>query len=64
MAQKHLRKVKQAAGEISAARRRFELAVMEAHESGETYRDIAQWAGVSHQTIHQIVKDARVGDNG
>lgn len=63
MAQKHLRKVKQAANDINQARRRFELVVLEAHQSGETLRDIADWAGVSHQRIHQIIRDARDREN-
>ena len=59
MAQKHLRRVRQAAADISQARRRFDLAVVDAYESGETLRDIAEWAGVGHQRIHQIIRDAR-----
>jgi hypothetical protein len=56
MAQRDLRKVKALAQRLRATEREFHAAILAAHESGETLRDIGQWAGLSYQRIHEIVK--------
>ena len=57
MAQKHLRRVKQKAEAVAHAEEERDAAIRDAYESGETFRDIAAWAGLSHQRIHQIVRE-------
>jgi hypothetical protein len=44
MAQSHLRKVKKAAEEVEKAEGRLRAAILAAQASGETYRDIADFA--------------------
>lgn len=56
VAQRHLKKVRKARAKRDAADREFHAAIVEAHQSGETFRDIGEWAGMSHQQIHNIVR--------
>jgi DNA-directed RNA polymerase sigma subunit (sigma70/sigma32) len=53
-----LRRVKRAAARVERAQRDLRAAILEARQSGETLRDIAEWAGLSHQRVHQIVAAA------
>lgn len=57
MAQADLRRVRRARERLEAAQKELRAAIKSAAASGETYRDIAEWAGLSHQRIAQIVKD-------
>lgn len=56
MSQADLRNVAKALAKLRAAEQEFRLMILRAHESGETYRDIAEWAELSHQRIHEIVR--------
>lgn len=55
MARADLRRVRRAAEKLVSARAELEAAIMAAHASGETYRDIAAACGMSHQRVWQIV---------
>lgn len=57
MAQADLRRVARAAHNVENARAELIAAIVAAAHSGETYRDIADAAGFSHQRVWQIVKD-------
>lgn len=58
-----LRRVARAVERLDSAREEFVAAVMAARASGETLRDIAQFAGVSHQRIAQIERVHRAREN-
>lgn len=59
MAQADLRRVRRARERLEAAKTELTAAIKDAYASGETYRDIAEWAEMSHQRIAQIVKDGK-----
>lgn len=52
-----MRRVGQAKRDLRQARDEFKAAIRAAVASGETYRDVARMAGISHQRIHQIVHE-------
>jgi Mor family transcriptional regulator len=62
MARRHLEAVRRYAREIKAAETARNAAMVEAIDSGETYRDVAEAAGLSHQRVWQIVKTTRQQD--
>ncbi len=62
VAQRHLREVERLARKAAEARAAFVAAILAAHNSGETYSDIARAAGVTRQRIAQIVAEARRRD--
>ena len=55
MARRHLEAVTAAAAAIKKAEARLLAAMVAAHESGETFRDIGKAAGLSHQRVWQRV---------
>ena len=61
MAQSDLRRVARAARKLekttSELREELREAIMRARDSGETYRSIAEAAGLSHPRIIQIVRE-------
>lgn len=57
MAQADLRRVERCRHQLNAARESLHRAIKDAVASGETYRDVAKVAGLSHQRIAQIVKE-------
>jgi hypothetical protein len=57
MAASDLRRVERAARKAASARNELRQAILLARDSGETYADIANSAGLSPQRIAQIVKD-------
>lgn len=59
MARHHLGRVAACAEKIKEVYENRDEAILEAWESGETYRDIAKAAGISHQRVAQIVKGSR-----
>lgn len=59
MARADLRRVERAAGRARESRAELVEAILAAAASGETYRDIAEAAGMSHQRVGQIVKESR-----
>lgn len=56
VAQSDLRRVRRCLERLEEARADFEASILAAYVSGESYRDIAEWAKLSHQRIAQIVK--------
>lgn len=59
MAMVHLRRVAACAQKLEDVRQDRDDAIREAYASGETMRDIAKHAGMSHQRVQQIVSAAR-----
>jgi DNA invertase Pin-like site-specific DNA recombinase len=57
MARADMRRVGQAKRDLRKARDEFKAAIRAAVASGETYRDVARMAGISHQRIHQVVHE-------
>jgi alkylated DNA nucleotide flippase Atl1 len=55
-----MRRVAQTKRDLERCRLAFVDAIKAAVASGETYRDVARMAGISHQRVGQIVND----DNG
>ena len=47
--------MRKARAQITTAEAELVAAMVAAHESGETYRDIAEEAGLSHQRVWEIV---------
>lgn len=66
MAQRDLRKVQRCAVRLERERRELRDAILAAHESGESVRDIAPYAGVSPSRVHELLVEAReaAGDGG
>ena len=56
VAQSDLRRVRRALEKLEAAREAYESAIRAAAASGESHRDIAEWANLSKARIQQIVK--------
>lgn len=61
MARADLRRVERAAQRLVESRAELNAAIRAASASGETYRDIAEAAGMSHQRVGQIVQEGRQG---
>ena len=57
MAQADLRRVERCRQQLEDARAGLHQAIRDAVASGETYRDVAKLAGISHQRVAQIVKE-------
>ena len=56
MARLDLKRIAKARERIGAAERELVLAIVAAHESGETFHDIGLEAGLSRQRVHEIFK--------
>jgi hypothetical protein len=63
VAQKDLRRVRAEAGKLRQADRRLRAAIVAAHRSGESTRDIAPYADLSHQRVQQILVEERRAQN-
>lgn len=59
MAQADLRRVARAAARIEKARAELAQAILRAHESGESLRDIAPYAHLSYSRVHDLLREAR-----
>jgi hypothetical protein len=59
MAQKDLRRVQRLAGKVQQARAELRDAILAAHRSGESVRDIAPFAGMSPSRVFELLKEAR-----
>jgi DNA-directed RNA polymerase specialized sigma24 family protein len=59
VAQADLRRVARASKRLAKARDEMRDAILQARASGETFRDIAEAAGLSHARIHQIVREGQ-----
>ena len=57
MAQSDLRRVERCREQLEESRRQLKRAIKDAVASGETYRDVAERAGLSHQRVAQIVNE-------
>lgn len=58
MAQRDLKRVRAARQKLDAADEALKAAVVAAHRSGESIRDIAPYAQLSPTRIHQILREA------
>lgn len=61
MSMSDLRRVKADRERLEKAERQFHQSILAAHRAGETYRDIGEWAGLSHQRCQEIVKKLLAG---
>jgi hypothetical protein len=59
MARADLDRVRRAAQRLAEARNEMEAAIRAARDSGETYQDIADVAGLSRQRIQQMIGKSR-----
>lgn len=59
MAQRDLRRVQRLAGRLEDARVALREAILAAHDSGESIRDIAPYAGMSPSRVHELLVEAR-----
>ena len=59
MAQADLRRVTRASSKLTKARDELWEAIKAARDSGETYRGIAEAAGMSHTRVMQIVREGQ-----
>ena len=59
MAQSHLKAVGRAADRMEKKRLELRDACWRAHLSGESYRDIAPYAGLSASRVGEMVREAR-----
>lgn len=59
MSQRDLRRVTKCAEALERARENMFDAILAARDSGESLRDIAQAAGLSHQRVHQITSERK-----
>lgn len=55
----NLTRVREARLLLNLATREYRLAILRANENGHSVRTIANEVGVSHGTIHQIIKKER-----
>jgi len=58
MAQRDLKRVRAARRRLEGAEKALRDAVVAAHRSGESIRDIAPYAELSPTRIHQILREA------
>lgn len=59
MAQKDLRRVRTKAAKVGKAEQELREAILAALDSGESYRDIAPYAGLSYSRVYEIVREAK-----
>jgi len=58
VAQRHLRAVQAARRRLDRARDELGDRILQAHRSGESYQDIAQWAGLSKSRVQELAQQA------
>jgi len=58
MAQRDLRRVQTRAQQLEKARQALRDAILQAHASGESVRDIAPYAGLSPSRVYELLKEA------
>jgi len=59
MAQRDLREIRRLAGRLEQARAELRDAIVAAHQSGESIRDIAPYAGMSPSRVHALLIEGR-----
>ncbi len=64
MARKDLDRLSKLAYDRERTQTAFNAAIVKAVESGETYRDVAAAARVSHQWVHKVMKAHRERQQG
>jgi hypothetical protein len=60
MAQKHLRDCRSCAERLDRAKQELRAAIWAAVESGESYRDIAEFAGISHTRVGELYREEKL----
>jgi len=58
MARRHLKRVVDMAARLARAEADLRLAILEAHESGESVRDIEEYSGISRGRVHRLLQEA------
>lgn len=58
MAERDLKEVRRCTDKVEQARARLREAILKAHRSGESLRGIAPYAGMSHQRVAELLKEA------
>lgn len=64
LSQRDLKNVAKARAQLLKAQANLVEMIMLARASGETYRDIAEYAGLSHQRVQEIVRQEQRGQQG
>lgn len=59
MAQRDLKRVRQVVERKRRLRKELAGAILAAHESGESIRDIAEFAGLSSSRVFELLNEAR-----
>jgi len=59
VAQRELRRVRAAADRLERSRGLLRDAILAAHKSGESVRDMAPYAGLSPSRTHDLLKEAQ-----
>lgn len=59
MAQAHLRRVRSVSRAVETKRTDLAAACLEANDAGESLREIAKHAGVSHATVAEMIRKAK-----
>jgi hypothetical protein len=59
VATKHLKEVTKAARRVQISRDALADAILAANESGESYREIAPYAGLSHTQVGDLANQAK-----
>lgn len=59
MSQKDLRRVRVVAAKLQRAELELADAILKAHDAGESYRDIAPWAGLPYSRVYRMATDRR-----
>jgi hypothetical protein len=59
MAQRDLKRVRRHADKLARAREELGVAILAAHRSGESVRDIAPYAGISPSRVFELLKEAQ-----
>jgi len=58
MAQRDLKRCRRCAERLQRARAELREAIVAAHRSGESTRDIAEYVGMSHSRIAELLREA------
>lgn len=64
MAQSHLRKVASVRARLEKVTAELEQAILAAQDSGESLRDIAPYAGMTHTKVMELTRKARQAEGG
>jgi DNA-directed RNA polymerase specialized sigma24 family protein len=59
MAQSDLRRIRTKAARLRKAEQELADAILQAHAAGESYRDIAPFAGLNYSRVYQLARARR-----